>query len=29
MYSKMQIFIIWNNHEYDVLMNGRVKYVKN
>jgi hypothetical protein len=29
MYSKMQILVICNNHEYDVLMNGSVKYVEN
>jgi len=28
MYSKMQIVIICNNHEYDVLMNGSVKFVE-
>jgi len=29
MYSEVQILIICNNHEYDVLMNGSVKYVEN
>jgi len=29
MYSEMQILIIWNNHEYGVLMNGKVKHVEN
>ncbi len=26
---KVQILVIYNNHEYDVLMNGNVKYVEN
>jgi len=25
----MQILVIWNNHEFGVLMNGSVKCVKN
>jgi hypothetical protein len=29
MYLEVQILIICNNHEYDVLMNGIVKYVEN
>jgi len=29
MYFEVHILFIWNNHEYDVIMNGRVKYVKN
>jgi hypothetical protein len=29
MYYEMQIFVIWNTHEFDVLMNGQVKYIKN
>jgi hypothetical protein len=29
MYFEMQILVICNNHEYDVLMNGNVKYVEN
>jgi hypothetical protein len=29
MYSKLQILVICNNHEYDVLMNGNVNYVEN
>jgi hypothetical protein len=29
MYSEVQILVICNNHEYDVLMNGSVKYVEN
>jgi len=29
MYSKVQILVIYNNHEYDVLMNGNVNYVNN
>jgi hypothetical protein len=29
MYFEVQILIIWNNHEYGVLMNGNVKNVKN
>jgi hypothetical protein len=29
MYFKMQILVIWNNHEFGVLMNGRVKCVEN
>jgi hypothetical protein len=29
MYSEVQILIIFNNHEYDVLMNGNVNYVEN
>jgi hypothetical protein len=28
MYSKMQILVICNNHEFDVGMNGSVKFVK-
>jgi hypothetical protein len=28
MYSEMDILIIWNNHEYGVLMNGNVKDVE-
>jgi hypothetical protein len=29
MYFKVQILVICNNREYDVLMNGNVKYVEN
>jgi hypothetical protein len=29
MYFEMQILLIWNNHEFNVLMNGNVKYVEN
>jgi hypothetical protein len=29
MYSEMQILVIWNNHEYGVLINGNVKCVEN
>jgi hypothetical protein len=29
MYSKVQILVIWNNHEYGVLMNGNVKCIEN
>jgi hypothetical protein len=29
MYYEMQILIIWNNHEYGVLINGKVKCVRN
>jgi len=29
MYFEVQILVICNNHEYDVLMNGNVKYVEN
>jgi hypothetical protein len=29
MYFEVQIFVIWNNHEYGVLMNGNVKCVEN
>jgi len=29
MYFEMQILIIWNNHEFGVLMNGNVKNVVN
>jgi hypothetical protein len=28
-YSKVQILVIYNNHEYDVLINGNVNYVDN
>jgi hypothetical protein len=28
MYSEVQILVICNNHEYDVLVNGSVKYVE-
>jgi hypothetical protein len=28
MYYKMHILVIWNNHEYGVLMNGSVKCVE-
>jgi hypothetical protein len=28
MYSKVQILVIYNNHEFDVLMNGNVKFVE-
>jgi len=28
MYSKVKILVTCNNHEYDVLMNGSVKYVE-
>jgi hypothetical protein len=29
MYFEMQILVIWNNHEFGVLMNGKVKCVEN
>jgi hypothetical protein len=29
MYSKVQILIICDNHEYDVLMNDNANYVEN
>jgi hypothetical protein len=29
MYFEMQILVIWNNHEFDVLMNDNVKCVEN
>jgi hypothetical protein len=29
MYTELQILVIWNNHEFGVLMNGSVKYVEN
>jgi hypothetical protein len=28
MYSEMQILVILNNHEFDVGMNGSVKFVE-
>jgi hypothetical protein len=28
MYSEAQILVICNNHEFDVWMNGNVKFVK-
>ncbi len=28
MYSKVQILVICNNHEFDVLMNGNIKFVE-
>ncbi len=28
MYSEMQILVICNNHEFDVFMNGSVKFVE-
>jgi len=28
MYYEVQILVIWNNHEYGVLMNGNVKCVE-
>jgi hypothetical protein len=28
MYYEMKIVIIFNNHEYDVLMNGRLNFVE-
>jgi hypothetical protein len=28
MYSEMQILVIWNNHEFGVLMNDNVKCVE-
>jgi hypothetical protein len=28
MYSEMQILVICNNHEFDVGMNGSVKFVE-
>jgi hypothetical protein len=28
MYYKVQILVIWNNHEFGVLMNGSVKCVE-
>ncbi len=29
MYFKVQILVIWNNHEFGVLMNGIIKCVDN
>jgi hypothetical protein len=29
MYPEVQILIIWNNHEFNILMNGIVKNVDN
>jgi hypothetical protein len=29
MYYEVQILVIWNNHEYNVLMNGNAKCVEN
>jgi hypothetical protein len=29
MYSKVQILVVWNNHEIGVLTNGKVKCAKN
>jgi hypothetical protein len=29
MYSKVQILVIWNNHDFGVLMNNNVKWVDN
>jgi hypothetical protein len=29
MYFEVQNLVIWNNHEYGVLMNGKVKCVEN
>jgi hypothetical protein len=29
MYFEVQILVIWNNHGYGVLMNGRIKRVEN
>jgi len=29
MYFEVKILVIWNNHEYGVLMNGKVKCVEN
>jgi hypothetical protein len=29
MYFEVQILVIWNNHEYGVLMNGIIKCVDN
>jgi hypothetical protein len=29
MYFEVQILVIWNNHEFGVLMNDNVKYVEN
>jgi hypothetical protein len=29
MYYEMQIVVIWNNHEFGVLMNGNVENVDN
>ncbi len=29
MYSEVQILVIWNKHEYGVLMNGNVNNVEN
>jgi hypothetical protein len=29
MYFEVQILVIWNNHEYGVLVNGRTKRVDN
>jgi hypothetical protein len=29
MYFEIQILVMWNNHEYGVLMNVNVKYVEN
>jgi hypothetical protein len=28
LYSKVKILVIWNNHEYDVKMNGIVMFVE-
>jgi hypothetical protein len=28
MYFEVQVLVIYNNHEFDVLMNGSVKFVK-
>jgi hypothetical protein len=28
MYFEMQILVISNNHEFDVLMNGSIKFVE-
>jgi hypothetical protein len=29
MYFEVKILVIWNNHEFGVLMNGSVKCVEN
>jgi hypothetical protein len=28
MYYEVQVLVIYNNHEFDVLMNGSVKFVE-
>jgi hypothetical protein len=29
MYFEVQVLVLWNNHEFGVLMNGNVKNVEN